>query len=540
MSATESSPSPPSSASSRPELERKYRALVELERRYREAPLLYSHRLLANHPKQRAFLDAGKTHRVRAAFGGNRSGKTWVGAREALNHMYGYRIHEATADGVLQLAADGDLPPRELIPPRYWVRRTDGIPVRVPNVGLVVTGLPRMRGIGLNVFPTLHDALPAGVRASPRLRVMRSAMSVPEWMELPNGSRAIFGSSEQDPITYEGFVADWAWFDEPPLPSIYTAVILRLFDNCGSRWLTLTPLDAKSAWLIPIHDDPPPDTFIVDIDMADNPANPPEKIREIEENGEMDEREKMARLHGQFGSLADRVFRRFDPAVHVVKSFPIPKHWVRGLTVDPHHRRPPFMLWWAFDPEERAYHFYKEYPAGGNFHKLRDGGLTPIETATIIRNAEGDRPAHYRVCDPRFGKAEHIRHGYAEASWVDLMAQLGLHFDARVPNVGDVDRGHAVVDSLLGYDKNFPVSPTNRPRLLVHEGCESLILSFMRYAHLDVNDPIKGIFRKVSEEYKDPIDCVRYSVLWPIPASLDEVNTMRAFSEKDLADNNDY
>ena len=99
------------------------------------------------------------------------------------------------------------------------------------------------------------------------------------------------------------------------------------------------------------------------------------------------------------------------------------------------------------------------------------------------------------------------------------MREEGLGFDANIPNVGTIDAGLQVISSLLHYDSNFPLSPTNQPRLRVTTDCPNVIKAFTMFCFTDVSDPIKGLFKKVSEEYKDAIDAVRYTVLWPIPAT---------------------
>jgi hypothetical protein len=202
MSAPAAAPGP----SERELLERRYLALVELARRQSEAPLLFVRDKIRAHPKQREFLDAGRTHRRRLVLGGNRSGKSWVSRIEAIAHSLGYRFYDIPD---LKLAPNGDLPPREQVPLQYWIRRHDGIPIRVPNTGMIVSGLPRLRGIGQNMFPGLHELLPEAVRSG-RLpyQVLKGAQGVPDWMQLPNGSKIVFATDEQDLMTFEGFTLD--------------------------------------------------------------------------------------------------------------------------------------------------------------------------------------------------------------------------------------------------------------------------------------------------------------------------------------------
>lgn len=120
------------------------------------------------------------------------------------------------------------------------------------------------------------------------------------------------------------------------------------------------------------------------------------------------------------------------------------------------------------------------------------------------------------------------------------MAEYGLYFDAEIPNTGKIDYGITVVQDLLRFDRNFPVGPTNRPRLLVHDCCPNVINGLMNFGFIDVRDPVKGLYRKVSEEYKDACDVVRYTALYNMPLTDAEVLKVQRVKEKELGDWNDY
>lgn len=521
---------------SRRALETKFHAIQELKRRMRAAPLLYYADMLANHPNQKKFHELVKIKRMTMFLGGNRSGKTTGGRMQALAHVYGYRFWEVPN---LKLAPNGDLPPRETVSPDYWVRRVDGIPIRVPNVGMIVSGLPRLRGIGQNIFPGLWDSLPENLRNETlKVKVIRSAGSVPDYMEFPNGSKVIFASEEQDDMTFEGFTLDWAWVDEPVRKAIYSALWTRLFDFVGSMWLTLTPLEARAAWmyfdLVQKKDEK---SGLVYVNMADNPANTKEMIDEFIRLGQFTKRELAARLRGEFEALGNRAIENFNPSVHICSAFQPPADWIHGLTVDPHHRRPAYMLWWALNPANNTYHFYREWPTG-NFFAMTDGGKTPAEYATLIRNIEGKFPATVRLCDPRFGKAEHSRHGFHETSWVDLMAQYGLQFDANIPNTGDISYGVNKIIDMMRYDENFPISPTNHPRIYIHSGLENLQNSLMNWGFEEVKGD-RDPFSKFSEFQKDPCDCLRYTCLYNIPVTERQAREMQPYAEDALARENE-
>lgn len=511
-------------------LEAQYAAVAELQRRIAEAPLLF----YQPHPKQRIFHDQGKTKRRRLFLGGNRSGKTLGGRHEAVAHSYGYRFWEVPN---LQLGVDGDLPPRDQIPTKYWIRRHDGIPVRVPNVGMIISGLPRQRGIGQNIWPALYEMLPAAVRR--QLKVIKGAGGVPEYADLPNGSRWLFASREQEDMSFEGFVLDWAWFDEPNRQSLFSAVWARLFDYHGPAWFTMTPLEAECAWLYRSwYLERPDDVGVVEVSMKDNPANTEEMIRTFAENGEYTDREKKARVFGAFEFLGNRALDVFDPSIHVCQAFLPPADWIHGLTVDPHHKRPSYMVWWAFNAASNTRHYYREWPTS-DFFKMKEGGLTPAEYAAIIRNAEGARIARVRIVDPRFGKAEHQRHGFHETSWVNLMAQYGLNFDANVPNTGSIDYGLQVITDRMRYDKNFPIGPSNHPKIYIHDGLANMVTACMNFAFTDAKEG-KEPHQSVSEEFKDPIDAMRYTELYPLPVTLMEALSLQPFTPETLRAANDY
>lgn len=404
---------------------------------------------------------------------------------------------------------------------------------------MVVSGLPRLRGIGETVFPKLFDNLPEALRTKRLdLKIARGAQSVPDSLQCPNGSRILFATEEQEDVSFEGFILDWAWADEPIRRSIYNALWTRLMDFSGPIWFTLTPLGAKGAWLYnSMYLEPPSDVFVVEVAQRDNPGLTEAQIQAFEARGEWTESERASRLYGRFQILGDRVFERFDPSVHVIRSHPIPHDWVHLLSCDPHHKRPAAMAWIAIEPPD-TYHIFREWPPG-DFTKLRSGGLTPAEYATTIRNAEGRRPSDGYVCDPRFGKAEHQRHGYKETSWVELMGEYGIEFDANVPNTGDIEYGHQVINELLSYDKSQPISPTNRPRLVVHDCCENVARAFLNYGYTDSDNPIRGLHRKVSEEYKDFIDAVRYGVLVPPPVTQAQFKALQVYSDRDLEQYNE-
>lgn len=507
-------------------------ALAVLEEKAARAPLCH----YRPHTKQLAFHDSAKRFRRRAVFAPNRWGKTVAGCHEALAHAYGYRyweIPDLTVDPETQ-----DLPRRDQVHPKYWIHRLDQVPLRIPNVGLVVSGLARERGIGQVIWPEFRKWLPPALFASGKIEV-RSSQDGPKWCVLPNGSRIHFGSGSQSPDQFEAFHIDWAWVDEPINERIYNGIWRGLTDYYGPIWFTLTPLGAECLWMADWVRDAqcwtnPPTR------QHDNPYLSEAARKEFAKDGRFTKRERRARLFGEFEFLGGKVFEAFDPQVHAIQAFPIPAHWPQGLTVDPHHRRPAFCLWWALDPHSEPnwiYHFFREWPLG-DFFEQQDGALTPPEYAALFRGIEAARPVDYRICDPRFGKSEVVYHGKSESSWAEMMHDCGLDFDTDIEEIGRIETGHVKIQRMLHWDRNFPLSPTNTPRIFVHDTCPNLLTAFERYAFEDIRDPDKGYTEKVSERYKDPIDAVRYTVLWQVPYTGVQVKNLGMFSDDDLEQEN--
>jgi hypothetical protein len=503
------------------------RALEERKRRRADAPCLY----YSPHEKQQQFHELLKLFRIAILIGANKCGKTWGGGNEAHAHAVGYRYWEVPD---LKLDEKGHLPDRDTIPPKYWVRMGNGVPIPVPNTGMIVTGLARERGIGQVVWPCLKEFLPPQMLKDSK--PIKGAAGVVTSFTYPNGSVILFGSADQDPLTFEGTRLQWAWVDEPVKPFVFNGLWRGLSVDQGRIFFTLTPLGIESAWMYDKWvSNTPDDVGYVKVLMTDNPGLTPQAIEEFERTGEWTEAERKARLCGDFEALGNRVIYNFDKKVHVVPAHRLPVDWTHGMTVDPHHARPPFVVWWKRSPEG-VYEFYREYPTQSWTKACRSGvGIPPTELAILFRNIEAADIPNWRIGDPRFAKAETNLKGQLMTSWAQDMAAAGMPFDTRVPNVGRVETGEQQIVDMLRYNDKFPISPTNTPKILIHDCCVNLIKAFENYGILTSRTNVK-LDEKRSEEWKDPIDCVRYTVLFP---AYDDVGTAwDSFSDDDWRQEN--
>ena len=437
-------------------------------------------------------------------------------------------------------AVDGDLPPRDDIPVDYWIFRQDGAPLAVPNKGIIVTGLNAARGIGQVMWPKIKDAVPPKLLRDKEIQPYFVSSGVPGSIRFPDGGWIFTGTGEQGRLQFEGFDADWAWVDEPIPSWVFNGIWRGLSDRCGPIWFTLTPLGQNATWLREWAE--ADDVWDYKGNQRENIFLSKETFDSFERDGKYTRAELASRTTGEFELGGDRVFENLDPDVHFIEARPIPDDWLIGLTVDPHHRKPAFCLWWACDPSTEpnwVYHFFREWPQG-DFFGMDSGGLSPDEYAVLFRQTEGARPAQVRICDPRFGKAEYRVAGKREVTvWSREMESAGLYFDCNVPGTSRLEIGHTKVTNMLRWDRNYPIGPTNTPRIFIHDSCQNLQKAMKYYAYLQVKDPAGGVHEKVSEEYKDPCDCLRYTVLYQIPIQNIGRFDGENFSERDLMEENE-
>lgn len=509
-------------------------AIEEKKRRKRAAPLFY----VEPHEKQAQFFKIQKEKRIAIMSGGNRSGKTFAAGTTSVEHAYGYRIHEAAADGVIELTPDGDYPPREAVPPRYWIRRIDGPPLRDTRSILCVTGLTMEKGIGQILWPEIESQLPLALR--PKLQIARGPHGVPMRVSHPDGSWTIhFGSIQQGSMVFEGQKVDYAHFDEPPSRSVFTAVWRGCIDYFASVGFTFTPLGHDAPWLYEeFYVGDRDDVGIVKVTQSENPHVTKESLEAFTAGVTFSEEEEMARTGGEFGFLTHRAFQNYDSRVHLIEPFDIPSEWPRACWCDPASRRPFYFLWAAYDVVNKAWIIYREFPYDKLHHQYRSSQWTIQDYATIIRNLEGQERIDARVIDPRFGPAEYTIKGQKMTSVVEDFAKYGIYFDPRVPDTGREETGIERIRQLLHYDRALPIGPHNRPHLYIFDTVKSLPHAMENYAFVppNVRDD-RVLAEKMSEAFKDPVDTARYGILYGPPMRLSDQRSSY-INERDFVNEN--
>jgi len=509
-------------------------ALDEIERRKRLYPLQY----FKPHAKQADFIQSLKDTRIVLFGGGNRSGKTVMCAVAALSYAYGYWIPEALQDPAVTCPDSGDYPRREDVPPKYWIRRADGLPLRAQRSILIVTGLSLLKGIGNIIWPELENWLPGGVK----FKVSRGALSVPIKLAHPDGDWTIsFGSVEQGSMAFEGAKHDAVGFDEPPHRPVYNSCWRGLIDFFGSAWMTFTPLGNHAPWIYEeFYTSDREDVAIIEVNQKENPYVSEEALTAFEQGVQFNEEELLARQSGKFGFLTYRAFPSYDPDKHLIEPFKIPSSWPRVCACDPASRRPFYFLWLAFDKVNDTFVAYREFPYEKEHYKFRNSEWTIRDYARILRNTEGTERIDARVIDPRFGVAEYTIKGQKTTSVVTDFAEYDIHFDPRVPDTAREEAGIQRIRDLLWFDSRMPIGPQNRPRLVIFNNLKSLPHALSNYSFIppDARDD-RIIKDKASEFAKDPIDTLRYAILYGEPGRCDRAPTSY-ISEHDLEQENNY
>lgn len=244
------------------------------------------------------------TARIRAIFGGNRSGKTVPGAVEAI--WYATGLH-----------------PYKNIP--------------TPNYGRI-EGEDFTNAIYKVILPEVYKWLPK--------KFFSHYDKESHTLHLTNRSTIEFMSYDQDIKKFESASRHWIWGDEEPPQAIYKANMMRLMDTKGDSWYTLTPLSGLTYMYTDVFEKSQTSSRISTyvFDTLKNPYIDKEEIDEIK--SELSEAEIEARLGGKFVQMSGLIYREYSDH-HQIKTFTLPSHWPRICSIDPHTRKPTVVNYMA-------------------------------------------------------------------------------------------------------------------------------------------------------------------------------------------------
>lgn len=251
------------------------------------------------HKKQIAFHSSDK--RIKAFFGGNRVGKTVAGAVEAVCHALGYSRF------------------RELKPSSGWVVSLSGDVQKEVAQKEILKWLPKKEISNIIVRHGRKDDLEG---------------SLIEKIVLKNGCFIGFKTCEQGRESFQGASLGWVWFDEEPPLDVYQECQMRIIDQKGDIWFTMTPLKGLT-WiynLVFLNERNDPDIDYWMAEWEDNPWLNKEEIEKL--IATMTEEEREARQFGRFVSLCGFAFNELRKEIHIKAAEVVPDWYKRYVSID--------------------------------------------------------------------------------------------------------------------------------------------------------------------------------------------------------------
>lgn len=214
-------------------------------------------------------------------------------------------------------------------------------------------------------------------------------------LTLADGTKYEFKSYDQDLLAFESAAVDHIWFDEEPTRrQIFTSCMLRLVDRRGTWDMTLTPvlsLEGKG-WVEDLwearHEQKDAYECLV-LPTTGNRYLPQDEVQRTAAG--LAEEEKQVRLYGAFARLGGRVLSEFKSDLHLCEDFLPPREWRHYCLIDPGWNTAA-VLFVAADPDGHLW-FYNELYR----HEERPDQIFPMIHA--FRDFHG-RPDYRVLMDP--------------------------------------------------------------------------------------------------------------------------------------------
>ena len=362
------------------------------------------------HPKQNAFHRSGA--HIRLFQGGNRSGKSTSGCKEAVAFCLGYRPWYSKADN------------------NYFT------PLKAPTKGRIICEDFSATASKVIVEKLFEDIPPNMIeKGYPK----KNSDGVEVNWRLTNGSTFQIMTNKQDDKLFEGADLDWCWYDEPPERNKFIATQRGMVDRGGYAWMTMTPL--SQPW---IYDEiqamcaTDPDYFMVTVDIMDNVGYGLEKENIDRYAKSLREDEKDMRLHGKPRRLIGLIYDTFSHKDHVIEPFNVPRKWPRFVMIDPHPRTPHMVSWFTVDPYGRLIQYDEFFEH-----------LLISELSQVIKTKTGSDRIMFYACDPIAFNDDPV----TDKSWSDKFRESGIPV---TPAVKDLTNGILAVKDALKGTMGYP------------------------------------------------------------------------------------
>lgn len=176
-------------------------------------------------------------------------------------------------------------------------------------------------------------------------------------------SKIGFKSCDQGREKFQGASLDYIWFDEEPPEDVYKECRMRIIDKRGEIFGTMTPLKGLT-WVyntIYLNDKDDDEVWCQSMEWSDNPFLDADEVDSLKKS--MSEEELESRCYGKFIAKGGLVYPEFDPNIHVIEPFNVPKEWFDNISIDPGLNNPLSAHWYAVDYDGNVYVIAEHYEA---------------------------------------------------------------------------------------------------------------------------------------------------------------------------------
>lgn len=304
----------------------------------------------------------------------------------------------------------------------------------------------------------------------------------------PNGSRIVLGycASENDVLQFQGQSYDAIFMEEA---TQFTEFQFQALTECNRSsglcitnfkprfFLTCNPGGVGHQWVKRLFVDKryqnkedPDDYVLIKATVYDNPfilEHSPDYVKTLEN---LPENRRRAMLYGDWDVFNGQYFEEFDPKIHTMPFFEIPKDWTRYISID-YGLDMLAALWIAMDYEGNAY-VYKE---------LYQSNVIISDAAELIKQYSVGENIQMRFAPPDLWN----RRQETGKSAVDIFNENGLYFYK-----SSNDRVQGWYDLKEWLKPHLDLDGKLTARLKIFNNCKNLIrcIPLLQYDEVNPND----------------------------------------------------
>lgn len=229
-----------------------------------------------------------------------------------------------------------------------------------------------------------------------------------------------------------------------------------------------------------------------------------------------------ARMCGSPISEGGVIYLTYKRDIHLIPRetyAKIPSSWPVIQIVDPHSARPAFALWATITPANRAIVIreWPDVPTFGFYEKISERKNNISQECEIWTRIEAEMGVKNQIVE-RLGDPNRFLdpQPHNNLTLKQMYAKSGFNF---LTNLNDNHiTGHEKVSEGLYCDElRLAIDPNDiaaLPRLMALDCCENIDRAFQNYGFKKETRDNGAVTEKLIEKFKDPMDCVRYLMVW--------------------------